>query len=90
MGFDDEYRYSPEDYDDSQDVDSNSIDSYELVYQHETEKGFCVREKGCSDDIWLPKSRIVLPKNYEIGDVRIGESLEVGIPLWLAKDKGLA
>lgn len=48
----------------------------------ETEKAILVTEDGGKTKVWLPKSQI----EYEIR----GSSVEVTMPLWLAKEKEFA
>jgi hypothetical protein len=62
----------------------NDTDTYDLIYQTETEKAICVREMPDAEDVWLPKSQI----DYEEGAER-GDTIVVEIPDRLAEDKGL-
>lgn len=48
----------------------------------ETDLAILVTEDGGKTKHWLPKSQI----EYEI----TGESVEVTLPVWLAREKGLA
>lgn len=38
-----------------------------------------------SDEVWIPKSQIEEPEEFDIGEVT-----QLLIPSWLARDKGLA
>ena len=41
------------------------------------------------DQQWIPKSQII-ECDCEIDDIEIGDEIEIEIPLWLAREKGLA
>jgi hypothetical protein len=53
------------------------------VITKETEKAFLCRIDG--EDVWLPKSQIADPDDYEEGD----EQFELGITEFIANEKGI-
>ena len=60
-------------------------DTFTLFFLHETERAIRVAESENDDEgFWLPKSQV----EYEDG-VEPGDWVDVEIPEWLAKDKGL-
>jgi len=50
----------------------------------ETEAAFLVRLE-CWDELWLPKSQVANPEDYQEGD----EDCCISITLWLAREKGI-
>lgn len=58
------------------------IDDFNFKFHRETEKAICVSE-GSDNEFWLPKSQI----EYEM---RNDGSVDVTMPIWLAKEKGVA
>ena len=55
-----------------------------LEIHHETERSYLVSETGNKDNaVWVPKSQI------EVSDpVEVGETVEITMPEWLAKERG--
>jgi hypothetical protein len=47
-----------------------------------TEKAIKVLVKG--EEFWLPRSQIIFDDNSEVG-----QTVEIAVPIWLARDKGL-
>ena len=58
------------------------IDDVELYVIKETEKAFLVGETETSLGVWIPKSQIKVIDTY-------GKYMQVSIPDWLAKEKGI-
>lgn len=53
-------------------------------FMRETEKAICVSDDGTEKNaVWLPRSQI------EINDWKPNGIMEITMPEWLAKDKGL-
>ena len=55
---------------------------FEVVYVRETEKAILVTHK--TEDIWLPKSQIQWPE-----DAEANQSIEIQVPVWLARQAQL-
>ncbi len=51
----------------------------------ETDAAFLVRLEDGDEEVWLPKSQISDPEDYEVGD----EDVTISITEWLAQQKGL-
>jgi hypothetical protein len=72
-----------------------TIESYSLIFRHQTDKACCFCLKGgtpATDQIWLPKKSIEVDgvsHEEDFQSLVVGEEVDVYIPDWLAKDKGL-
>jgi hypothetical protein len=58
------------------------IDDFNFEFRRETDKAICVSEDG-TKEFWLPKSQIEFEHKTD-------GSVDVTLPIWLAKEKGLA
>lgn len=57
-----------------------------LTFHHETDAAVLVSDDGDRDNaVWLPKSQIEMDND----NPREGDSVEVTLPYWLAKEKEL-
>lgn len=57
-----------------------------LTFHHETAQAVLVSDDGDRENaIWLPKSQIEMDNDHP----REGDSVEVTVPVWLAKEKEL-
>ena len=54
----------------------------------QTEKAILVKKESSEEQVWLPKS--VLDFDIlEMDTIQKGEEIEIGMPEWLAEEKGL-
>lgn len=53
-------------------------------FVRETDRAICVAE-GENDHYWLPKSQV----EYDDKPYKRGDKIEVTMPMWLAKEKGI-
>ena len=51
----------------------------------ETEKAFQLEIVGCEKNVWMPKSQIADPDDYDEGDVDVMMS----VTEWIAGEKGI-
>lgn len=58
------------------------IDDFNFTFHRETDKAICVSEDG-EEEFWLPKSQV----EYEM---RNDGSVDVTMPIWLAREKKVA
>ena len=56
-----------------------------VVLKIETEKAWLV-DAGIKKDTWVPKSQII---DYSENEFKIGDTIEIEIPEWLALEKEL-
>jgi len=57
-----------------------------VEYEHQTEHAIYTND-GTSESIWIPKSQIKEPPDYD--NLKKGDTIDILIPIWLAMDKGL-
>ncbi len=67
---------------------SNDMCEYTVEVKHRTDMAILVPNgieiNGIEEKVWLPLSRTVIEEEYwEIGDI-----ITIGIPEWLAQEKG--